>query len=282
MKYTSILSAAALALTLCACDNIDEQDRLIPVEFHKSDKVVLIEEFTGSRCANCPTGAATITALHENPVFGERIIPVALYPSQLQSLTRPYSGQKDLRTQVASDIFAKYNTRNALPAAMFNRRTFEGEVLKTTVSTWSGFVSTLIDEKDVAPVNITLDCAYDQASRQLTVAYQTQFVATVSQDVSFQVYILENGIITKQATPTGEEPAYVNNHVLRTALNGTWGDSYGADHAAGTFFDDSRSITLNGDWVPENIQVVGFLCNTEGNHEVLHAAIIESITDKTK
>ncbi len=48
-----------------ACDNIDEDDRFIPVERPHSEKTVLIEEFTGARCVNCPDGAAVVAALHE-------------------------------------------------------------------------------------------------------------------------------------------------------------------------------------------------------------------------
>lgn len=281
MKHTFILTIAAAAmLGMCACDDIDDKDRLIPIEFSKSDKTVLIEEFTGSRCANCPTGAEAVAAIHAHPVYGENVIPVSLYPNQMTSLTRPYAGEPDLRTQLASDIFDKYNTRNSIPAAMFNRQTFDGDILKINPSTWSGFVSNIMEDALVpyAPVNINMETSYKADTRELTVKYLTQFVSAVPQDISFQIYILENGIITKQASSNGMIPQYENNHVLRTALHDTWGKSFGNNHIPGTSFQGESSIKLDESWVAENVQVVGFVCNTDGNHEVLHASLVSSIT----
>lgn len=277
MKYTSILSAAAMAFALCACDNVDENDRLIPIDFAKSERVVLVEEFTGSRCPNCPDGAATISAIHEHPVYGARVIPVSLYPSQLSSLTRPWSKEQDLRTAEARDIFAVFNVRNALPAAMFNRKTFDGAVLQVTYSQWSGFVNSIFETPGNPPVNIDLACSYDEDTRELTVNYQTRFVEDVAEEVLFQVYIVENGVITKQSSTAGEIENYVNNHVLRTAINGTWGKSYGDNHLTGTAFEDNVKTTLADNWNVDNVQVIGFVSYASGNHEVLHAGLLESV-----
>lgn len=279
MKYTSILSAAALALTLCACDNIDENDRLIPIDFAKSDKVVLVEEFTGARCPNCPNGASTIAAIHEHPVYGARVIPVSMYPTQLTNLTRPWSSDQDLRTTEARDIFAVYNVRNALPAAMFNRRTFDNAVLQTSYTQWGGFVSSIFDEGGYPPANIEMSCSYDETTRELTVNYHTQFVDEIQEEILFQVYVVENGIVTKQSSTAGEIENYVNNHVLRTAINGTWGLSYGENHLPGSTFEDTVTTTLKDKWNADNIQVIGFICYAAGNREVLHAAMLESITE---
>ncbi|MCM1319462.1 MAG: Omp28 family outer membrane lipoprotein [Muribaculaceae bacterium] len=279
MKYTSILSAAAMALALTACDNIDENDRLIPIDFAKSDKVVLVEEFTGSRCPNCPDGAATIASIHEHPVYGARVIPVSLYPTQLSSLTRPFSSEQDLRTAEARDIFAVYNTRNALPAAMFNRRTFNDAVLQVTYTQWGGFVSSIFDEGGYPPVNIDLSCNYNKDTRELTINYHTQFVDEIQEEILFQVYVVENGVVTQQSSTAGIIEKYTNNHVLRKAVNGTWGTSYSDGHLPGSSFEDSVTTTLKDNWNADNIQVIGFICYASGNREVLHAALLESITD---
>lgn len=279
MKYTLISGAAALAFTLCACDNIDEADRFIPMEFQQTDKVVLIEEFTGARCVNCPDGAATVAALHE--LHGNKVIPVSLYPSQLPQLTRPVSGSVDLRTDIATEIFGQYNKDNALPAAMFNRMTFDGKVLLKEYAKWSTPVTSILNDvaNPYAPVNIDMNCTYTPEGRDLKVNYEVDFLTDVPEDVSFQVYVLENKIISKQYYSGGMLPDYENNHVLRAGLHDTWGKSYGASHKANDSFTGECSIKLAEDWKAENIQVVGFLCHTGGNREVLHATILESITE---
>lgn len=280
MKHILSISAAALALAFTACDNVDEKDRFIPLEFQETEKVVLVEEFTGSRCSNCPNGAEVVAGMHEH--YGDNFIAVSLYPEQLADLTRPIN--VDLRTKVASDIFSAYNQENILPAAMFNRTKVDSKVLQTSTSVWSTVVYNLFNDPEdkYAPCDIDLESQYDPSSRELTVNYLTEFKHAVDQSVSFQVYILENGIISRQTGPNGMLPRYVNNHVLRTALNGTWGKDFGGAHAPGSSIEGSCSVTLPADWVAENIQVVGFLCNTGGDRTVLHAAQIKSITPATQ
>lgn len=278
MKQKSLIGTAALALTLTlgACDNIDEQDRFIPVEVPKTEKVVLIEEFTGTRCPNCPTGAEKIAALHE--VYGHKVIPVSLYPDAIPLLTKPHN--VDLKTQVATDIFNQYNKKNALPAAMFNRIPEDEAVLSTSIALWGNNVSHILNDKNdtFAPVNIALTTDYNSEKRELSVQYNCTFTKDIPEDVSFQVYVLENGIVGTQSTLSGKDTNYVFNHVLRTALNGTWGKEFGGNHIIGESIEDASTVTLDERWVADNIQVVGFLCYTGGNRTVLHAALVESIT----
>lgn len=282
MKHFIAISAAALALAFTACDNIDEKDRFIPLEFQETDKVILIEEFTGANCTNCPTGAATVTALHEQ--YGDQIIAVSLYPKQLTDLTRPYN--VDLRTDIATEIFAQYNKENGIPAAMFNRNMIDGYVLQLTPNTWGTPVYNILQNKEsslyspYSPAKIELSSTYDAETRELKIEYLTEFLHNVDESVSFQIYILENNIISIQNSLTGMIRNYENNHVLRTALNGTWGKDFGGNHAAGTNFTGENSVTLDPKWNADNIQVVGILCQTGGNHTVLHAAQIKSIVNE--
>ena len=56
-----------LALTgvLVACDNIPEDERLVYVKPAPVARTVLIEDFTGQRCVNCPNATEAIEALIE-------------------------------------------------------------------------------------------------------------------------------------------------------------------------------------------------------------------------
>lgn len=269
-----ILGAAlGASMLLASCDNIDEQDRLIPIEREHSDKVVLVEEFTGARCVNCPTGAAKIHDMLE--VNGDNMIAVSLYPSQLAELTTPWN--VDLRTPEATEYYSAYNgTKIGLPCGMFDRTQYNGAFLLTDVNSWPSAFSAMHSEQAVAVVNMTTD--YDSATRTLTANYDVEYTDPVMTEVSFQLWVVENGIVSRQSTLTGIDRAYVNNHVLRGAINGTWGDSLGATHAPGSHSQGSASITLKDNWVAENVQVVGFLYRASDRH-VLQAHIVKSITE---
>ena len=96
-KYIKYALPAIFLLTLCACDEIDEQDRFQKVEIASGGesggegggegtgfgaKNVLVEDFTGQRCINCPLASNTIATLQET--FGhDRVIPVAIHGGDL-------------------------------------------------------------------------------------------------------------------------------------------------------------------------------------------------------
>lgn len=290
MKHFLAFGAVALAMAFTACDNIDEDDRLIELPFEESDRVVLIEEFTGAKCVNCPNGAATVAALHER--YGDQVVAVSLYPEQMTDLTAPVLPvpAMDLRTKDASDLFSRFNGPSlGLPAAMFNRTSSNGSVLQLSPAGWGAVVSDLLNPENVfyqaaglkyPPLKISLTGNYDEASRTLDVDYTVDFIHPVAENVWLTLYLVENNIITFQLTPTGMNQNYENNHVLRTAFNenGMLGQPLGADHGRDSQVTGSASVTLNEGWKAENCQVVGFVTSTSG--PVIDATLLKSIINK--
>lgn len=269
---------ASLALAMLgatACDDIKEEDRLIPVEREHSDKVVLIEEFTGAMCVNCPTGAAAVHSMLESEAFKGKIIAVSLYPSQMPDLTTPFD--VDLRTEAATEYFSAYNgTSIGLPSAMFDRTAYKGSVLITKPATWSGVVTEML--KAQAPVSIELEKNYDAATRKLTVDYKVEYIDPLIDETCMQLYLTENKIISFQLSLAGPILDYENNHVLRAPINGIWGETLGTANTPGTVKTGSASITLDDDWKAENVQVVGFVYRAAGR-QVLQAHQLNSIID---
>ena len=52
-----LLYIVIAAVLLVGCDVIGENDRFIPVDVKVGERIVLLEEFTGFRCVNCPLAA---------------------------------------------------------------------------------------------------------------------------------------------------------------------------------------------------------------------------------
>ena len=66
MKLKNIflgVATATMAMAAASCSNIDEGDRLIYVKPAEVGRAVLIEDLTGQRCINCPTGTDIITGI---------------------------------------------------------------------------------------------------------------------------------------------------------------------------------------------------------------------------
>ena len=74
--------AALATLAFVACSHIDEEDRLIYVKPAAAQRCVLLEDFTGQRCINCPKANDEIHALQEQ--YGaDTVIAVAIHSGPL-------------------------------------------------------------------------------------------------------------------------------------------------------------------------------------------------------
>ena len=73
---------AGIAAMLSACDNVDSNDRLIYVPPAAVGRCVLIEDFTGQKCLNCPRAAEVIEQLQKQ--YGaDTVIAVAIHAGPL-------------------------------------------------------------------------------------------------------------------------------------------------------------------------------------------------------
>lgn len=256
-KYLYLFPLASLAM-LTACDNVDDNDRYIAVEKpvlppHSVPKTLLIEEFTGNRCVNCPTGAEMIhTIMQENP---GRVIAIGVHPAGGGPNTLPI-GTQDFRCDEAQVIFEQYKP-DAFPCAVFN-----GTETSTAISGWYTIASSMLQQE----ANMTIDAIsdYDPETRNLDIDYTITLTNDIDTQLSVMALIMENDIIGYQTNLSGQLMSdYVHNHVLRASLNGDWGQQLPANLANGDVIDGSASIKVDEKWVAENCQVVVFVFQTQ-------------------
>ena len=117
MKYLAILLPVA-AWALSACDNIESNERWeekVPVEIKKN---VLIEDFTGQNCVNCPAATDVIHQLQQGAA-GAHIIAVGIHGGSMS-----YSIDK-LPFGLATAIGETYNKDwgvSSWPSGMVDRQ----------------------------------------------------------------------------------------------------------------------------------------------------------------
>jgi hypothetical protein len=85
MKLKNILLGAASAIAIfatVACQEVDPNDRLIYVKPAEAGRAVLIEDFTGQNCKNCPNGTTIINDIIKT--HGEdKVIAVGIHSGPL-------------------------------------------------------------------------------------------------------------------------------------------------------------------------------------------------------
>lgn len=192
-------------------------------EVELTGKTVLIKDFTGARCVNCPAAAEYAHNLQhqldENHIF--------IMSVHAGFLAQPMGQFPDFLTDEGT---AWYNNHNSNPlfsvdhVALTDGNTLSVEQLDTPVAT------ALLEDQSF---EILVGADYDEVTRQLQVAVQT--VATTELDGQFYltVCLVEDKIIGWQTSPDvpgGIDKEYVFRNVLRGTLNGAYGVEFEASH----------------------------------------------------
>lgn len=251
---------------LLSCNNIGEDERYIAVETTtppssetKMMRRVLIEDFTGQRCINCPNAADEIVRLQQS--YGaDSIIAVGIHGGELA-----FAGTEKLlglRTDLG-DEYNKHWNLEAWPMGLVNRI---GPL--ANIDQWFTLVNQA--RKQEAPLNLAVTTNYDEASRQLTIITQADAFATVGGKL--QLWLTESGIVAMQSMPDGNNNReYVHNHVLRAAVNGAWGEDFSA--IQGQQVSLQHQFTIDPSWNPSNMAVVAFVYNEEGVMQVVEQEV---------
>lgn len=271
MKLKNIflgVATATMAMAAASCSNIDEGDRLIYVKPAEVGRAVLIEDLTGQRCINCPTGTDIITGIIET--YGEdNVIAVGIHCGPLGFAGN--SKRVGLKTDTGDEYYTHWanGTNLGQPSAIFNRKKGKGPI--DNLNNWAAEVGLIISEKANLSVNIAN--AYDAKTRKLTTKVGAFGVnGTVSGKL--QVWIVEDGIKAMQLMPDGSaNQEYIHNHVFRAAVNGTWGEDITVKEGETTSND--YSYVLPETWNADNISVVAFVYNGNGVENVAKKHIVE-------
>lgn len=270
MKFinkTLLLSAGAALGFFAACDDIDKENRLIPVERAVSEKTVLMTEFTGQRCPNCPDGAEIIHSLSE--ANSGKFVAVAMHPSE-SGFCEPI-GPVKLTSPIADEYFRYYGRPANFPTASIDFGS-----LNESKDGWSADVMTVLNSA-VPPATLHALPSYDDSSRTLTARCEVSFTENVDAETSLLLLITEDGIVGPQQSRQGLIRDYVFNHILRASMNGTWGESIGSGFQAGESVTVEANLKLADNWNPENCNVVAVLLDTRTRRALQAAEISVSL-----
>ena len=154
-KYITLLS---VILIITSCD-VEEGPFINDYNSYVNpDKKVLIEDFTGHRCPNCPAAAVELVALQE--FYGDNIIGIAVHPNSVFSKPNPITTTSytyDFRTQFGDDIDNIFDiTTIGLPRGMVNRIGFDTEH-QLGKDEWAAVVQSELDKHPIFGITLISD-----------------------------------------------------------------------------------------------------------------------------
>ncbi len=231
-------------------------------------KQVLIEEFTGVRCVNCPAGSVEIENLLDQ--YGAQLVAVSIHAG---SFSPPYPESKyDFRSEAGTNILSFLGEPFGYPTAVVNRKKFEGEFdLQLSKAQWAGFIQ---EELQTPPtIKIFVAPTYDETTGEISVDVslfpEIDFVAN---ETVITVMILESGVIDYQETPDGKVPDYEHKHIFRNTITAYNGNLITEPMKAGEVYCKSYGATLQEEWVPEKCDIIAFISEVGYQKDVLQAS----------
>ena len=246
-----------LASTAWACSHIDDGEQLIYVKPEPAKRVVLLEDFTGQRCVNCPKGTEVIEQLQQT--YGDStFIAVSIHGGPLGFAGN--ASQTGLATPLGDEYYNHWQLEYQ-PVGLVNRH---GAVNYTD---WPKMVRE--EMAKTAPVELKL--AATLTSGQVRVALEA-FGTDGETTGKLQVWILEDGITALQLMPDGTaNTSYVHNHVLRAAVNGTWGEDFTIKEGEQKTL--TMSMKVEDEWNARNLSIVAFVYNDQGVQQAVKAKV---------
>lgn len=278
---TTVIGYCLTVIVLASCSDIDETDRLKPVNVINRDTIpepepqdtidffalyqrnILIEDFTGQNCVNCPNATDLIASMQE--MLGhDRVVAVGIHSGPLG--VKPEKNAEGLATDLG-DIYYNYWKIEMQPYGVIDRSDGPlGTDLWTAKINWD-----LADEQwPATQCNIFINTTKSNTIH-VTLAGMKGIV-----NGKLQLWLTEDNIQAFQKMPDGTtNNAYVHNHVLRDAVNDAWGDD--CTVTQGQLWERDYAYTLNDAWKPENISIVAFVYNDNG---VVQATKVKLNTNK--
>ena len=259
MKRCGWIYCLLFVLLTYSCSQISESERFIAVEPATVKRAVLIEEFTGQRCVNCPNAATEIARIQQS--YGENVIAVAIHSGPLAIFSRDQV--TGLRTELG-DTYYNYWGVEEEPSALINRK---GGVVRH--NQWQAMIHDQLQLQ--TPLSLKVVC---QNRTTDGIGVQVSVHSSAPYRGKLQLWLTEDQVVAPQLMPDGTMNAeYVHQHVLRTAVNGDWGDDIEleAGETKNVHFEVTPSLDLN----IAQVSVVAFVYSQTGVDQVTSCRVLE-------
>lgn len=293
MKKLIFFSALLLAFTAWqSCDKVKfpkENGSTGPTGPTGPVRKVLLEDYTGTSCGNCPPAGVVAGQLESQ--YGSKLVAITIHAGFLAVPANPPLDY-DFRTAVGTDY---HNTFGVFqyPTGMVNRIGYPSTSHLLPYTTWATNIANIINTPPVADIEITN--AYNSGTRLLDVSLKSKFMSTLTGYYKLVVLLVEDSVQKPQKDdnlpPTYIDNNYYHRHILRSSINGNstgWGDTLftgtvnAGDSITKSYFSFPVPATY-GNWnvIDNHCYVVAFIYDAETS-SATHYEVIQAEEKKIK
>lgn len=269
-KFISLV-ILLLLFTSCEEQMIPIPDRVVAAQ----GRVMLIEDMTGVNCVPC----FNANIILDNIIAANKS-SIVIYGIHGKVQSEPIDGSKfDFRYDDAEAAELDFNVVGK-PSAAFNRITYSnGRRIKLNSATWQPVIDQELVKPQVAELKML--STYDEATRTTQIDISAIPLEDINGELDLHVVVSESHLIDSQASPNGIVFDYDHKHVMKKSLTGLQGDFLVTDAKADDIIRKTYTYTipaeLNGEWIPENMEITAFITSKDRDGEVQQAAQIHLV-----
>jgi len=242
---------------ICCFSCVENMPVVPPPPNFDGAKKVLVEEFTGVGCVQCPEGSAELENLLG--IFGENLVVVSIHAGDFVN-PLPESTMS-FKTDEGEALINYLGNPPFYPSAVIGRKDFDGGNYRLQYgrNKWAGFIAQELEEELKISVNIVKN--YDPVTRELQVQVSGIALKDITGDLRLTIMVSESNIVNAQldSNQGGLVVDYVHKHAFRTTMTNFDGDGLGDKLDEGENYDVTKTMTLPDEWVPENCEVIAFV-----------------------
>ena len=272
MKIKYIIALLiGLTFVINSCDKVDPP-YIQNVNYCDGNKKVLLEDYTGHLCVNCP--AAAVIAHDLNSAFcadEDKLVIIAVHAGYF---AQPGTGDDsifsaDFRTEAGNawDTYFGVSAQGNPNGLVDRVKISSGFVIGP--NDWGNVAGPLLEQP--AQAGITIFNSFNPDENNLTTTITTNFLFELEGTYKLIVCVTQNNIIAPQKNNDPEvgpypiDSNYVHNHVLRGSLNGDWGENLvtNAVVGVGTTVVKEYSCDFPDEWIPKDCNIVAFVYDDE-------------------
>ncbi len=292
------LAALTLIVAATSCDKVKQPNVAVADICEVCDTItdfptntntkrnIILEEFTGHLCANCPGG--TYLAQQMDSTYGEQFVIVAMHPESSFTVLDPDGDGKYTTNWVieeASEILTFFVPSPAYPSGMISRKEIAGNY-SISKNQWPAEVMAI--ENDAPLFNIQSIAKFYESQRALCVNTEVEALTAVNGTYKVIHYLVEDSIVDWQKNgnpvlgqghwhyPIGSVADYAHRHVLRDVF-GHVGVNEGEPLGSGSIWGDE---IINGSAATgDKFHLLTSLCDVNDSWDEHHFYIVSFVYD---
>jgi len=261
MKKSVLLIIVLLVFLGISCDKVEQPYVTVKdITVDSTKRKILLEDYTGSKCVNCPEASQVAMTLQE--LYQGQVIVMAVHAGFYADPDPSGHYSVDYRVPEGVAWFNDFNLQFN-PMGMINRVDINGTKAIKQAS-WADVVTETSDDSRVASISISAD--YTPQNRGgINTTIDTKFLEELPGAYSLSVCILEDSIIGWQKNndtlvgPVPDIEDYVFMDMLRAVINDTYGDELTASVDTSETYTMTYSYPADPIWVPKNLSIVAFV-----------------------